>query len=153
MDLAALRERATATYRHRSDQAKDLVDRIPILGRLLNEIIRIEFIDRCMLIAAQGLLALIPMLVVLAAFLPDLTSATRSTPSPRPRGLGQTGESRIESEVDHRPGARPDRADRHRDHALLRDQLRARDPADVRAGLGACRTSAVSRAPAGASCG
>ena len=73
MDLVALRERATATYRLRRDQAKDLVDRIPILGRLLNEIVRIEFIDRCMLIAAQGLLALIPMLVVLAAFVPNIT--------------------------------------------------------------------------------
>ena len=73
MDLAALRERATATYEFRRDQAKDLVDRIPILGRLLNEVVRIEFIDRCMLIAAQGLLALIPMLVVLVAFFPNLT--------------------------------------------------------------------------------
>ena len=57
MDLAAWRERATATFELRRDQAKDLVDRIPILGRLLNEVVRIEFIDRCMLIAAQGLLA------------------------------------------------------------------------------------------------
>ena len=73
MDLAAWRARATATFEVRRDQAKDLVDRIPILGRLLNEVVRIEFIDRCMLIAAQGLLALIPMLVVLAAFFPRLT--------------------------------------------------------------------------------
>ncbi|NYI38126.1 hypothetical protein [Aeromicrobium tamlense] len=36
---------------------------------------RIEFIDRCMLIAAQGLLALIPVLVVLSAFLPQLSDA------------------------------------------------------------------------------
>ncbi len=99
MDLAALRERATTSFRHRSDQAKDLVDRIPILGRLLNEIIRIEFIDRCMLIAAQGLLALIPMLVVLAAFLPDITSQAVNSFS-EAAGLGQTGESRVESQVD-----------------------------------------------------
>ncbi|MBA2955108.1 hypothetical protein GON03_12275 [Nocardioides sp. MAH-18] len=65
----------TTTYRLRRDQVLDLVERVPILGRLVNEFVRIEFIDRCMLIAAQGLLALIPMLVVLAAFLPNLTEA------------------------------------------------------------------------------
>lgn len=99
MDLAALRERATSTYRLRRDQAKDLVDRVPILGRLLNEVIRVEFIDRCMLIAAQGLLALIPMLVMLAAFLPDLTSEAVNSFS-RAAGLGQTGETEVESQVD-----------------------------------------------------
>ena len=60
----------------RRDQAKDLVDRIPVLGRLVNEFVRIEFIDRCMLIAAQGLLALIPTFVVmLVAFFPHLMSS------------------------------------------------------------------------------
>jgi membrane protein len=99
MDVAALRERATESFRQRADQAKDLVDRIPILGRLLSEVVRIEFIDRCMLIAAQGLLALIPMLVVLAAFLPDLTSAAVNSFS-QAAGLGATGESQVESQVD-----------------------------------------------------
>lgn len=99
MDLASLRERTTATYHRRRDQAKDLVDRIPILGRLLNEVVRIEFIDRCMLIAAQGLLALIPMLVVLAAFLPDLTKdAIGSFTSAA--GLGQAGEGHVQRQVD-----------------------------------------------------
>ena len=51
MDVAALRRRMTTTYRTRRDQAKDLVDRIPVVGRLVNEFVRIEFIDRCMLIA------------------------------------------------------------------------------------------------------
>jgi membrane protein len=52
-----------------------------------------------MLIAAQGLLALIPMLVVLAAFLPDLTSQAVDSFS-EASGLGQTGESQVESQVD-----------------------------------------------------
>jgi membrane protein len=73
VDLTALRERITTTYEARRDRARDLVDQVPILGRLVNDFLRIEFIDRCMLIAAQGLLALIPMLVVLAAFFPNLT--------------------------------------------------------------------------------
>jgi membrane protein len=50
-----------------------LVSHVPLLRKLAPEIIRIEFIDRCMLIAAQALLAMVPMLVVLAAFLPHLT--------------------------------------------------------------------------------
>ena len=99
MDLAALRERATATYELRRDQAKDLVDRIPILGRLLNEIVRIEFIDRCMLIAAQGLLALIPMLVVLAAFVPNITGDAVEAFS-NAAGLGNRGQDRVEGQVD-----------------------------------------------------
>ena len=94
-----MRERLTATYQSRRDQAMDLVDRIPILGRLVNEFIRIELIDRCMLIAAQGLLALIPMLVVLAAFFPEITGeAVRSFSDAA--GLGSGGDSRIQGQVD-----------------------------------------------------
>lgn len=99
MDFAALRERATVTFERRRDQAKDLVDQIPILGRLLSEIVRIEFIDRCMLIAAQGLLALIPMLVVLQAFLPDLTSAAIGSFS-EAAGLGRSGEGQVSGQID-----------------------------------------------------
>lgn len=98
MDLAALRGRLTTTYQVRRDQAHALVDRVPILGRLVHDFLRIEFIDRCMLIAAQGLLALIPMLVVLAAFFPDLTGeALKSFSSAT--GVGQDGTALVEGEV------------------------------------------------------
>jgi membrane protein len=98
VDVAALRRRMTTTYRTRRDQAKDLVDRIPVVGRLVNEFVRIEFIDRCMLIAAQGLLALIPMLVVLTAFLPHLTGDAVHTFSDA-AGVGGTGTEIIEGQV------------------------------------------------------
>jgi membrane protein len=99
LDLAGLRDRLTATYRSRRDRARDLVDRIPILGRLLSELVRIELIDRCMLIAAQGLLALIPMLVVLAAFFPQVTGdAVRSFSDAA--GLGRAGDDTIQGQVD-----------------------------------------------------
>jgi membrane protein len=98
VDLAALRDRATTTYRTRRDQALDLVDRIPILGRLISEFVRIEFIDRCMLIAAQGLLALIPMLVVLTAFLPHLTGDAVHTFS-HAAGIGGDGTQLIEGQL------------------------------------------------------
>ena len=110
MDVAGMRERLTATYQTRRDQAQDLVDRIPILGRLLSEFVRIEFIDRCMLIAAQGLLALIPMLVVLAAFFPHLTGEAVGSFTDGQRASVRAGDSQIEGQVDHGPGARPDRA-------------------------------------------
>jgi membrane protein len=98
VDVAALRERWTTTYRVRRDQALDLVDRIPILGRFVNEFIRIEFIDRCMLIAAQGLLALIPMLVVLAAFVPNLIGEAVDSFS-QAAGVGHSGETMLENQV------------------------------------------------------
>jgi membrane protein len=99
VDVAALRERATTAYRTRRDQALSSVDRIPILGRLVSEFVRIEFIDRCMLIAAQGLLALIPMLVVLTAFFPHLTADAVQTFS-HAAGVGGDGTQIIEGEID-----------------------------------------------------
>jgi membrane protein len=87
MDVRALRDRAKAA-----------VDRIPILGRLVSEFVRIEFIDRCMLIAAQGLLALIPTLVVLAAFFPSLTGPGMHQFADA-TGLGSTGDRLLVDEV------------------------------------------------------
>lgn len=98
MDLAVLRVRMTTSYRRRRDQALDLVERVPILGRLVSEFLRIEFIDRCMLIAAQGLLALIPMLVVLAAFFPHLTQSGLDQFSSA-TGLGRSGNAAVSADV------------------------------------------------------
>ena len=99
MDVAGLRERLTTTYRTRKAQALDLVDQIPILGRLVNEFVRVELIDRCMLIAAQGLLALIPMLVVIAAFFPHLSSEAVGSFTDA-TGLGRSGDTQINTQVD-----------------------------------------------------
>jgi membrane protein len=88
----------SASYRVRRDQIVDLVERVPILGRLVTDFARIEFIDRCMLIAAQGLLALVPMLVVLAAFLPDLTGQAVHSFGDAV-GVGPGGTTLIEGQV------------------------------------------------------
>ena len=98
MDLGATRARLTAAYRARRGQAKDLVERIPFLGRLVSEFVRVEFIDRCMLIAAQGLLALIPTFVVLVAFFPHLTGVGLEQFAGA-TGLGSTGDNELSSEV------------------------------------------------------
>jgi membrane protein len=98
MDVRALRDRVATAFRIRRNQAKRLVERIPILGRLLTEFVRIEFIDRCMLIAAQGLLALIPTFVVLVAFFPHLTGSGLDE-FVDVTGLGATGDREIAGEV------------------------------------------------------
>jgi len=48
------------------------MDPFPPLRRLLSELSRIELIDRSLALGAQALLALIPMLMVLGAFMPDV---------------------------------------------------------------------------------
>lgn len=84
--------------RARRQQAEEVVERVPVLGRLVSEFVRIEFIDRCLLIAAQGLLALIPTFVVLVAFFPHLTDVGLSQFSDA-TGLGPEGDSELSAEV------------------------------------------------------
>jgi membrane protein len=50
--------------------AAGLLARIPVLGRLVSELVRVEVIDRSLAIGAQALLAVLPLLVVVAAFAP-----------------------------------------------------------------------------------
>jgi membrane protein len=98
LDVAGTRERLSGAYRFRRDQAQALADRVPVLGRLIRDFVRIEFIDRCMLIAAQALLALVPMLVVLASFFPHLTGdAIKSFADAT--GVGTTGSTSLRGQV------------------------------------------------------
>lgn len=76
-----------------------LIGHVPLLQRLGSEIVRIEFVDRCMLIAAQALLAMVPMLVVLAAFFPDLT-ADAVQQVLRVTGVGDEAVRRVTGEID-----------------------------------------------------
>lgn len=52
-----------------------VLDTVPPVRRTVDEVLRVELVDRSMVIAAQGLLALVPLVVVLAAFLPDDVTA------------------------------------------------------------------------------
>lgn len=88
MNVAALRGRVDALIAH-----------VPLLRNLTIEIIRIEFIDRCMLIAAQALLAMVPMLVVLAAFLPHLTGNALEQVS-QVTGVGDEAVRQVAGEID-----------------------------------------------------
>jgi len=76
MPLNAARVKARATYARSREMADRALATVPMLRRCVRDLARIEVIDRSMAIAAQGLLALIPLLVVLASVLPaDLMSA------------------------------------------------------------------------------
>ncbi|SDK55838.1 membrane protein [Nocardioides sp. YR527] len=88
MNVADLRDRVDAFIAH-----------VPLLRKLATETIRIEFIDRCMLIAAQALLAMVPMLVVLAAFLPHLTGNALEQVS-QVTGVGDEAVRQVSGEVD-----------------------------------------------------
>ncbi|MFE7224959.1 YhjD/YihY/BrkB family envelope integrity protein [Nocardioides sp. NPDC057577] len=87
MNVADLRGRVDALIAH-----------VPLLRNLATETIRIEFIDRCMLIAAQALLAMVPMLVVLAAFLPHLTGNALEQVS-QVTGVGDEAVRQLSGEV------------------------------------------------------
>lgn len=57
-------------------RARARVEGIPFVGRVVEEWRRVEVVDRAMVTAAQALLALVPLVVVLVTFLPaDLTRA------------------------------------------------------------------------------
>jgi membrane protein len=47
------------------------LETVPGLRRALDDLIRVEFLDRALVIAAQSLFAMVPLLVVMAAFTPD----------------------------------------------------------------------------------
>lgn len=60
----------------RVTRLRERVAAVPGVGPVLGEWRRVEVVDRAMVIAAQGLLALVPLVVVVVAFLPaDLTRA------------------------------------------------------------------------------
>jgi membrane protein len=52
------------------NRADRLTDKIPGLHRMLSDLVAVEVFDRSVVIAAQALLGLVPLLIVLVAFLP-----------------------------------------------------------------------------------
>src|SRR4051794_20462776 len=92
------------TARRLSARSRELayavLDLVPPLRRTVDELIRVEFVDRSMVIAAQALLALIPLVVVLAAFLPaELTQAGMDR-FEEVTGLSQASGSLVVDEVE-----------------------------------------------------
>jgi len=81
---------ATASARLRarllrlSGRARQLYEDVPYLRQILDELARVELLDRALALGAQALLALIPLLMVVGAFMPaelgdELTAQVRDT--------------------------------------------------------------------------
>lgn len=73
---------------------------VPLVRSIIRGLVRIELIDRSMAIAAQAMLALVPMLVVLAAFLPSEFTSLAIDRFRELTGMGGTGQKVVESSVD-----------------------------------------------------
>jgi membrane protein len=52
-------------------RAVGVVDTVPAVGRMLSELVRVELVDRSVVVAAQSLFALVPLLLVASAFAPS----------------------------------------------------------------------------------
>ena len=76
-----------------------VLDTVPPVRRTVDALVRIEVVDRSMAIGAQALLALVPMLVILGAFLPDVTDAALERFA-SVTGLGAGGEQVVEKTAD-----------------------------------------------------
>jgi membrane protein len=66
-----MRGRAASGVAWGRAQGDRVLEGVPAARRLVTDLLRVEVIDRSMALAAQALLALVPLLVVAAAFLPD----------------------------------------------------------------------------------
>jgi membrane protein len=92
--------RVRAVVRRVTEFVQWVLGTVPVVRSIIMGLVRIELIDRSMAIAAQAMLALVPMLVVLAAFLPAEFTALALDRFRELTGLGAAGEQAIEANVD-----------------------------------------------------
>lgn len=71
--IESIRERVSAATLWSHDRIDEILERLPIARAAVTQIVRVEVLDRSLILAAQALFALTPLLVVLAAFTPDFT--------------------------------------------------------------------------------
>jgi membrane protein len=69
--MRAFAETLRRWVRRLIDLAYRILDTVPPVRRTVDEVVRVELIDRSMVIAAQALFALIPLVVVLITLMPD----------------------------------------------------------------------------------
>ena len=91
--------RVRAVVRRVIEFAQWVLGTVPVVRSVITGLVRIELIDRSMAIAAQAMLALVPMLVVLAAFLPAEFTTLALDRFRDLTGLGEAGEKVIEANV------------------------------------------------------
>jgi membrane protein len=73
---------------------------VPVVRSIITGLVRIELIDRSMAIAAQAMLALVPLLVVLTAFLPPEVTDLALDRFRDLTGIGEGGKALVQTSVD-----------------------------------------------------
>ena len=96
--MALARVRAAAT--RVTEFGRRVVDTVPVVRSIITGLVRIELIDRSMAIAAQAMLALVPLLVVLAAFLPPEVTDVALDRFRDLTGIGEAGKTLVQSTLD-----------------------------------------------------
>jgi membrane protein len=76
-----------------------VLDVVPPVRRTVDELLRVEFLDRAVVIAAQGLLTLIPLVIVLGAFLPSELTTLGVDRLEAVTGIGKASADLVEDQV------------------------------------------------------
>ncbi|HTW14041.1 MAG TPA: hypothetical protein VMF51_02870 [Nocardioides sp.] len=92
-------ERVRAAYQRARDLGFRILDTVPPIRKGLEELLRVEFVDRSMVIAAQGLLALVPLIIVLAAFLPHELTALGADRIEAVTGVGEASADLVKEQA------------------------------------------------------
>ena len=148
MRVADLRAAFGRTVGRARELVYRILDTVPPVRRTVDELVRVEIVDRAMVIGAQALLALLPLLIVLASFLPHEAIALAVDRFEYVLGITGGGHAAVQEGVSSVEGSGGTGIDaeavrrttghrRHPDHLVLGHQLLAGDPADVRAGVAA----------------
>jgi membrane protein len=77
-----------------------VVSTVTVVRSIITGLVRIELIDRSMAIAAQAMLALVPLLVVLTAFLPPEVTDLALDRFRDLTGIGEGGKALVQTSVD-----------------------------------------------------
>src|SRR3954469_15557391 len=96
-DLRAAFRRVVARARA---LAYRILDTVPPVRRTVDELVRVEVVDRSMVIGAQALFALVPLLIVIAAFLPDEAISLGLERFQDVTGIGAGGREAVEHGVE-----------------------------------------------------
>ena len=80
--------------------AQRVVSTVPVVRSIITGLVRIELIDRSMAIAAQAMLALVPLMVVLTAFLPAEVTDLALDRFRDLTGIGEGGKNLVQTSVD-----------------------------------------------------
>jgi membrane protein len=92
--------RVLAVVKRVTEFVQRVLGTVPVVRSAITGLVRIELIDRSMAIAAQAMLALVPMLVVLTAFLPPELTSLALDRFRDLTGVGEAGKEMVETSVD-----------------------------------------------------